>query len=334
MSCPCSYLDFAGKNLDRRPGHPHRSARSVPGDRQGAAARGDSYRRIDEAAAYAGHDGRAGAGATGQGFAGAALVDAQADRMATGDFHEAGIDPLRKARVRFDQRAIPRHGRAVYIGDDLHGMGIAHRYGGDGDAAAADLERLDYGVAVADEGDLRRRKVRHAHVDRDLAAGLEARYDDARARLDADLVLGRKAVVANEADEAAGPVAALLDFAAIGIEDAVAEIDTDAGRRLDDQDLVAADAEMPVGEEARPIRVQVHCLAHRVDDDEVVAQSLHFREADLHALSVSPRRHAKNSKDTRPGSARRGRHDRRALSARFAAAIALNMARRRPAGAS
>ena len=48
--------------------------------------------------------------------------------------------------------------------------------------------------------------------------------------------------------EAARAVAALLDLAAVGVEDAVAEIGVGPCRRLDHQDLIAADAEMAVGE--------------------------------------------------------------------------------------
>jgi hypothetical protein len=57
-------------------------------------------------------------------------------------------------------------------------------------------------------------------------------------------------VVVHEAHEAARAVAALLDLAAVGVEDAVAEIGVVAAGLLDQQDLVAADAEMAVGDAA------------------------------------------------------------------------------------
>ena len=47
----------------------------------------------------------------------------------------------------------------------------------------------------------------------------------------------------HEAHEAAGAVAAMLDLAAVGIENAVAEIGVRLGGALDQQDLVGADAE-------------------------------------------------------------------------------------------
>ena len=81
-------------------------------------------------------------------------------------------------------------------------------------------------------------------------SSVEPRHDDPARRLDADLALVGEAVVAHEHDEAARTVAALLDLAAVGVEDPVAEVDVARGGALDDEHLVAADAEAPVGERA------------------------------------------------------------------------------------
>ena len=77
---------------------------------------------------------------------------------------------------------------------------------------------------------------------------------------------------ADEYDEAARAVAALLDFAAIGIEYPITEIGAFAGR-LDDEHLVAADAKTAVGKMANLILRQRERQARRVDDDEIVAAS-------------------------------------------------------------
>ena len=86
---------------------------------------------------------------------------------------------------------------------------------------------------------------------------------------------------AREHDEAARAVAAMLDFVAVGVEDAVAEVGV-ALRGLDDQHLVAADAEVTVRECAHLLLREFDVLAHAVEHDEVVAQPLHFREAQRH----------------------------------------------------
>jgi hypothetical protein len=55
----------------------------------------------------------------------------------------------------------------------------------------------------------------------------------------------------HETHEAARAVAALLDLAAVGIEDPIAEIDAWLPSPLNEQNLVAADAEMAVSQQAQ-----------------------------------------------------------------------------------
>ena len=116
------------------------------------------------------------------------------------------------------------------------------------------------------------------------------------------VVLSVRPLVAHEADEAARAVAALLDLvAAAAVEDAVAEVDARRRARLDDQDLVGADAEAPVGEAAQLRGVELERRARRVEHDEVVARALHLREAQPHGGIIPPR----------PRAADRGSVDRR-----------------------
>ena len=68
------------------------------------------------------------------------------------------------------------------------------------------------------------------------------------------------------------------DLAAIGIENAVTEIDIGARRALDDQHLVAADTEAPVGQTPHLLGGQRHALVDGVDHDEVIAEAVHFGE--------------------------------------------------------
>ena len=94
--------------------------------------------------------------------------------------------------------------------------------------------------------------------------------------------------VVHEAHEAARAVAALFDLAAIGIEDAIAEINVRARRFLDDEDLVAADTKVPVGEKLRLGRCELGegGVAHGIEHDKVVAQALHLGKHEFHILSI------------------------------------------------
>ena len=76
---------------------------------------------------------------------------------------------------------------------------------------------------------------------------------------------------------AARGIAAALHLAAIGVEDAHGGIGAVAGA-FDHDDLIAADAEPPVGDGARGRGVQRKPLFARVEHDEIVAQPVHFQE--------------------------------------------------------
>src|SRR6266545_635515 len=65
---------------------------------------------------------------------------------------------------------------------------------------------------------------RRAHIDAHLPVGLEARDDDPGERFDAYLLLLCQSLVVHETNEAARAVAALLDFSAVCVPDAVTEI--------------------------------------------------------------------------------------------------------------
>src|SRR5690606_16832151 len=103
------------------------------------------------------------------------------------------------------------------------------------------------------EGDLRRLEAGPPHVHGDPAVGRERQAQHPAQGLYADRVAGRQALVPHEAQETARAIAAMLDLAAVGIEDPVAEVDIGPARTLDEQQLVRADAEMAIGETA-PLR--------------------------------------------------------------------------------
>jgi hypothetical protein len=86
----------------------------------------------------------------------------------------------------------------------------------------------------------------------------------------------------HELDEGARAVAALLHFATVGVENAIAEIATGVGRLFHQQDLVGADAEAAVAQQAPLRRREVDLLGDAVDDDEVIAGAVHFGEFEFH----------------------------------------------------
>jgi len=166
--------------------------------------------------------------------------------------------------------------------DQLYGVRVAHADGGDGDFMVGDAQRLDQVVTGAEEWNPGRREDRYAHIDAHRAVVLEARDDDSAEGFDADFAFRAQPLLMNETYEAASAVAALLDFAAVGVEDAIAEIDVRLASFFNEQNLVTADAEVAVGEQAQLRRGQRDRLTKPVEDDEVVAQSVHLDECQLH----------------------------------------------------
>src|SRR6185503_8544183 len=180
----------------------------------------------------------------------------------------------RKTRMHLDQRPLRRHRRARHVGHELHRVRVADGKRGELDRPALHVEPLERG----------RRRL--AHVDAHFAVGLEARADRAAEGLDADLGFAREAAAVHELHEAARAVAALLDLPAVGIEDAVAKVRAAGVGRFDHQDLVAADAEVAVGDLPQLGSVEPERLAGAIENHEIVPRALHLGEWDLNAGSL------------------------------------------------
>src|SRR5438552_6693228 len=281
--CPSSSslrdAPFPLENGFRRAGHQHGASVASPCDRQHAAASRHAHRRIDQSAANARDYGRAGARAARECLSRAALPYPQANVSAIDDLHVTGVDPSRKARMRLDARALCRNERRARVADHLDGVRVAERQRRYHDGGAVDIQRLDGFPGSADERNIGRAKLRCAHVHRDLAIRRQHGLDDSARRLDANRALVGQSTRAHEMHEAARAVAALFDLFAVGVEDSVAEVDIGAGRLLDQQYLVAADSEMAVCHPPDFRRLEVDLVAHAIEHDKIVAQTLHLGEA-------------------------------------------------------
>jgi hypothetical protein len=106
------------------------------------------------------------------------------------------------------------------------------------------------------------------------------------ARLDrAAATCEREAAVPTGGEElrnAAGAVAALLDFAAVGVEHAVGGRGAGWRLGLDQQQLVEAHTESTVSQTADQLRVRPGRAAGPARNQKVVAQPVHFRELQFH----------------------------------------------------
>jgi hypothetical protein len=72
---------------------------------------------------------------------------------------------------------------------------------------------------------------------------------------------------------------------AIGVIDAVAEIDIGALRGFHHQHLVAADPKMAISELADMLVLQAEALGYQVNDNKVVTQPVHFCKSKQHSYA-------------------------------------------------
>jgi hypothetical protein len=86
----------------------------------------------------------------------------------------------------------------------------------------------------------------------------------------------------NKAGKTACAIAALLHFAAIRIVYTVPELGSLARGALNQQQLVTAYTKMPVRDKTYLVASELDVLVNSIDDDKVVADTVHFGEFDLH----------------------------------------------------
>jgi hypothetical protein len=106
-----------------------------------------------------------------------------------------------------------------------------------------------------------------------------------------------QAAVMDKPHKASGSIATVLDLAAIGVVDDVAEVNP-LGTwrwRAHAQDLVGTHPEMPIGQTPVVRGRQTEHAAGLIEHDEIVAGSLHFGKGDPHGAIIlrdSPGRRA------------------------------------------
>ena len=165
-------------------------------------------------------------------------------------------------------------------------MGIAHGDDADVILGPVEIDTVGECAGLCLEGNIGRLESRNTHVDANLAVFLEIECDAPFRGADVQLVAAAECLVADIARETAGAVAALLDLAAIGVEDAVVKLGTLDAWPFNQQDLVTADAEMAVGDLPQLFGAQVDLLFDGIENDEIVSRALHLGEFQFHGRSL------------------------------------------------
>ena len=141
---------------------------------------------------------------------------------------------------------------------------------------------MDHRIGVGFERDFHRQQARLAHVHCHQTIIGQHRGDDALGGFHADGVLVGQALVEDKTGKTARAIAALLDLAAVAVENPVAEIGVGQGGFFHQQQLVKTHAGVAVAQLANLRGAQAHALAHAVDHHEIVAQAMHLAEVQNH----------------------------------------------------
>ena len=149
-------------------------------------------------------------------------------------------------------------------------MGITHGYSTDFHRRAAHRQGITWCTNRCLKGDFLRLQARVTHIDGHLAVLVHDELYTPGFGMHRNPARFGQTLVVDETCKTAGPIAALLYLAAIGIEDSVAEFAIDLLRSLDEQQLVAADAKTAVREVANLMCGQLDVLVDRIDDNKVI----------------------------------------------------------------
>jgi hypothetical protein len=122
----------------------------------------------------------------------------------------------------------------------------------------------------------------YTHIHRDIIASFHLQIYHAARGFDRDAPAVRHATLGDKACKTARTVTALRHLAAVSIENAVTKFGIGLRRPFDQQQLVATDAKMAVGDKSHVFGGQVNRLIDRIDHNKIVADAVHFSEFDLH----------------------------------------------------
>ena len=99
-----------------------------------------------------------------------------------------------------------------------------------------------------------------------------------------------QAASVQERGDATGAVPALLDLVAVGVEDAIEDRGAGPPRRLENERLIEADAGAARGEQPETVGLEER-IRGRIEDREVVADTVHLGERDAHQPGRIPKNH-------------------------------------------
>ena len=150
--------------------------------------------------------------------------------------------------MRLDEWTLRDDRRGIDVVYQLHCMWVPHRDGGNFHCLSSHVEHLDGFGRVADERYARWLQDRYTHIDGHLTVRLEPWRDDAGQGFNTNLAFVGQTLFVHKTHKAPCAIATLLDFTTVGVKDPVTEVDARLLCAFNQQQLVATDTEMAIGQ--------------------------------------------------------------------------------------
>jgi len=134
------------------------------------------------------------------------------------------------------------------------------------------------GIGGSGERDFRPLGARQSHIDGDVPVGEDCGFEQPSQGLDPNLPVPR--LPEQQVGDAAGGIPACLGLATIGIANPHHNTSLRMTRRLEQDQLVAADAGTPIGERRHILCPQRDGVASTIENDEIVPEPVHLEKRD------------------------------------------------------
>jgi CDP-4-dehydro-6-deoxyglucose reductase len=191
--------------------------------------------------------------------------------------------------MTLEQRTQTRYRRRVNVGNPNHHVRIADGYRAELDVFGIDAQRIDAVCLWCAHRQRPWLEIRSIHFDGHQIAFAYARVDGPAWAAHRDFAPERRGTRIQQRGDATGAIAALLDLGAIGVKNTVKDASARIAGRFEHQRLIETDPGMPVRDRAQrgTIDALIVCRHLRVEDEEIVAETLHLHELDPHGLKHS-----------------------------------------------
>jgi len=282
-----SDLDVTFERYLGRPRQPDIIPRTPPVYSQLAATHPYEHRGVKKSPLALNGDSSASAGATCERLTDTAFIHAEPDVRAIDNLNESSIHAIGKTRMFLDGLPQNLNGGCICRIDSQHSVRIAHRDGTNFNLLPTHLETIRIGPFRCIKRQTTRLETRHTHIYRHDASALHARVNEPSRAVHRDRTRVCLPATVEKCSDAAGTIATLFNLGSIRIEYAVEHRGIRASGIFQDQCLIEADADAPIGELPELFGRRRSPSGGRIEHNEIVAGTVHLREIDAHAAKNS-----------------------------------------------